>query len=139
MPSRPNLEELMSDPFEPGMTDLLAKLRQSWKDGEAEKEIERLEDYLRAQQARIEEKDREIAALKQTDPRFDRLVEKGALFFDTRDGEPTGAPYCPRCRVKDNTLIRLARYYPGNIERCPVCSTEFQRLQSNGVPKVGGS
>jgi hypothetical protein len=133
------VEKSMSDPLEPGMADLVTKLRHSWKDSEAERQITELEDYLRAQQARITEKDREIAALKQADPRFDRLVEKGALFFDAKGGEPTGIPYCPRCRVKDNTLIRLARYYPGNIERCPICSTEFQRLQSNGTPKVGGS
>ena len=47
-------------------------------------------------------------------------------------------PYCPRCLVKDNLRSRLTRLYPGNIERCPVCSTEYQRLGSSGQPKVGG-
>ena len=117
------------------LTEVIAQQNAAATKAAAEQEARREQDEPPGENA--SQGDAESTAA--TEPKVETLIEKNALFYEAEDGKATAGPYCPRCHVKDGLRSHLTRIYPGNIERCPICGTEYQRLQLNGVPKVGGS
>ncbi len=132
--------------------DLAGRLRHVFRGPPADRRIKELEDLLARIQTALQEaqanlaakdaalaaKDKEIAGFKTAPSPKAEVIEKDGLTYEAKEGKAVGVPYCTRCYATDGRLIHLARLYPGNIEKCPGCGFEYQRLNFIGTPKIGG-